>query len=91
MPLGTFKDFPYETQEASLSAGDTILLLSDGMPELINAEGEMFGYERISDKFRESAHYKPDEIINLLKDTASGWINDKDPGDDVTFVVIKVK
>ncbi|MCK5281382.1 MAG: SpoIIE family protein phosphatase, partial [Cyclobacteriaceae bacterium] len=91
MPLGTFKDFPYETQEAGLSPGDTILLLSDGMPELINEKGEMFGYERISDKFRESAHYKPDEIINLLKDTASGWINDKDPGDDVTFVVIKVK
>jgi serine phosphatase RsbU (regulator of sigma subunit) len=65
--------------------------ISDGLPELMNEEGEMFGYDRVSEKFMESAHKKPEEIINTLKDTASSWINDKDPGDDVTFVVIKVK
>ncbi len=26
-----------------------------------------------------------------LKNSASEWVNDKDPDDDVTFVVIKVK
>jgi serine phosphatase RsbU (regulator of sigma subunit) len=57
----------------------------------MNEEGEMFGYDRVSEKFMESAHKKPEEIINMLKDTASNWINDNDPGDDVTFVVIKVK
>jgi ligand-binding sensor domain-containing protein len=79
MPLGTFDNFPYETQEASLSAGDTVLMLSDGLPELLNEEGEMFGYDRVSEKFMESAHKKPEEIINTLKDTASNWINDNDP------------
>ncbi len=91
MPLGTFTDFPYEAQEVSLSSGDTILLLSDGMPELLSEEGEMFGYDRVNAKFKETADKKPEEIITELKDTASEWVNDKDPGDDVTFVVIKVK
>ena len=91
MPLGTFNNFPYETKQVNLSTGDTILLLSDGMPELLNEDDEMYGYERLNEKFRESANKDPEEIISILKDTASDWINDKDPGDDVTFVVIKVK
>jgi len=31
------------------------------------------------------------EIINYLKDDGSKWANDKDPDDDVTFVIVKVK
>jgi serine phosphatase RsbU (regulator of sigma subunit) len=91
MPLGTFDNFPYETKEVKISKGDTILLLSDGMPELQNENGEMFGYEKLNEKFGEIARNKPEEIITELKETAASWVNDKDPGDDVTFVVIKVK
>ena len=32
-----------------------------------------------------------EEIIKYLKDEGSKWVNDKNPDDDVTFVVIKVK
>ncbi len=36
MPLGTFSDFPYTLKETILENGDTILLMSDGFPELFN-------------------------------------------------------
>jgi serine phosphatase RsbU (regulator of sigma subunit) len=37
------------------------------------------------------AEKAPDEIIDVLKNEGSLWVNDQEPDDDVTFVVIKVK
>ena len=51
MPLGTMKNFPYEVRETSIQQGDTIVLMSDGFPELMNSENEMFGYKRTRNLF----------------------------------------
>jgi len=91
MPLGTMDKFPYKIEDTKLRPGDTILLLSDGLPELHNEQDEMFGYKRVMNDFKEIAKKNPEEIINSLKAEGSAWVNDKDPDDDVTFVVIKVK
>jgi serine phosphatase RsbU (regulator of sigma subunit) len=41
--------------------------------------------------FKDVADKSPDEIINSLKEEGSKWVGSKEPDDDVTFVVIKVK
>ena len=91
MPLGALKDFEYRLYETELDHGDCILLLSDGYPELANSNNEQIGYERLQNQFTGVANRKPDEIIEYLKNCGSDWVNDKDPDDDVTFLVIKVK
>ena len=91
MPLGTIGDFPYKSLQSKLNSGDTILLLSDGFPELMNDKNEIFGYKRVRNLFEEIAGQSPEEIIRKLKEAGSNWTNDKDPDDDVTFVTIKVK
>jgi serine phosphatase RsbU (regulator of sigma subunit) len=65
--------------------------MSDGFPELFNDEKEMYGYKRARNYFEEIAGESPEEIITKLKNAGTEWTNDKDPDDDVTFVVIKVK
>jgi serine phosphatase RsbU (regulator of sigma subunit)/ligand-binding sensor domain-containing protein len=91
MPLGTLSDFPYTLIESELLPGDTILLMSDGFPELFNNKKKMYGYKRARNYFEEIARESPEEIIHNLKTASLEWVNDKDPDDDVTFVVIKVK
>jgi serine phosphatase RsbU (regulator of sigma subunit) len=91
MPLGTMDNFPYELKEMELFSGDTILLMSDGFPELNNQHNEMFGYRRARNTFEEVAEKEPEKIIDYLINEGSRWSNDKDPADDVTFVVIKFK
>jgi serine phosphatase RsbU (regulator of sigma subunit) len=91
MPLGAVQDFPYELRQTEVNAGDTILLMSDGLPELFNKEKEMFGYERVMDIYKNSASKNPEEIIEELKNAGNRWTNDEAPDDDITFVVIKVK
>jgi serine phosphatase RsbU (regulator of sigma subunit) len=91
MPLGTMDNFPYELKETELFKGDTLLLMSDGLPELQNENNEIYGYKRARNSFEEVAEKEPEEIISYLKEEGSRWVNDKDPEDDVTFVVIKLK
>jgi serine phosphatase RsbU (regulator of sigma subunit) len=91
MPLGTMDNFPYELKELELFSGDTILLMSDGFPELNNQHNEMFGYRRARNSFEEVAEKDPEEIIAYLKNEGNRWSDNKEPDDDVTFVVIKVK
>ncbi len=91
MPLGTMMKFPYEVKDTTLKTGDTILLMSDGLPELQNENEEMYGYQRIRNGFEDVAEKQPEEIITFLKNEGKNWNDDQAPDDDVTFVVIKVK
>ncbi len=91
MPLGTMESFSYELKEIELYSGDTILLMSDGFPELQNQQNEMFGYKRAKNSFEEVAEKEPEKIIEYLKEEGNRWADSKDPDDDITFVVIKVK
>jgi serine phosphatase RsbU (regulator of sigma subunit) len=91
MPLGTFDNYPYDVRETELKTGDTILLMSDGLPELQNNAGELFGYQRVRNTFENSAENSPEAIIEKLKSEGKSWSAEKEPDDDITFVVIKVK
>ena len=91
MPLGTFDNYPYDVRETKLNSGDTILLMSDGLPELQNNNAEQFGYQRVRNLFENTAESNPEEIIAKLKSESKAWSGEKEPDDDITFVVIKVK
>ncbi len=91
LPLGTITDFPYEIKETEIVSGDSVLIMSDGFPELMNENKELYGYKRVKNKFEEIAEKEPGDIISLLKDEGEKWLNGEEPDDDVTFVVIKVK
>ena len=91
MPLGSMKGIVYDIKEIKIERGDTLLLMSDGFAELRNENHEVFGYKRARNSFEESATKDPEEIITHLRAESRSWTNDKEPDDDVTFVVIKVK
>jgi len=91
MPLGAVNDFPYQIKTTELNSGDTLLLLSDGLPELFNGNKEMFGYERVTEEYEKIASGEAKEIIKQLKNIGADWVNGNEPDDDITFVVIKMK
>jgi serine phosphatase RsbU (regulator of sigma subunit) len=47
MPLGLMPGSKYEEKEATLSAGELMLLHSDGLAEAHSPDGEMFGFPRM--------------------------------------------
>ena len=90
MPLGGATQFPYKTVNIALNPGDTVLLMSDGYPELLNEQGEMLDYPRIKDIFREAAEKPSTEIVHHLMEAGEAWRNGRMQDDDITFVVFKI-
>lgn len=91
MPLGAMRNASYNTVEMELKVGDTILLLTDGLPEQMNPNEEMFDYSRVKSHFNEIIDYSPNTIIEKLVEAGDNWMNGRVQDDDITFVVIKIK
>jgi len=90
MPLGGL-DYRYQEASIELSPGDTILLMSDGFPELPDPQGDTLGYERSAAHFKEAVHGRPSAVIDHLLGVAREWSGGAAPADDITFVVIRVR
>jgi ligand-binding sensor domain-containing protein/serine phosphatase RsbU (regulator of sigma subunit) len=91
MPLGAMKDFKYQVIKEQLASGDTMLLMSDGLPELKNPDGEIFDYSRVEEVFRDMAGQAPQMIVDRLVDAGEIWRKDQVADDDVTLMVIKAR
>jgi ligand-binding sensor domain-containing protein/serine phosphatase RsbU (regulator of sigma subunit) len=91
MPLGAMRKFSYSVVERKIKSGDTLLLLSDGLPEQMNASEEMFGYSRVSEKFKGIINESPENIIQNLVKSGEDWMGEANQEDDISFVVIRVK
>ena len=89
MPLGSVVMFPYEQAEISVATGDTVVLMSDGFPEMFNSENEMIGFEKAAEVLPQIAGKSAQEIINHLVGVGEKWAGSRAPDDDVTFVVLK--
>lgn len=90
MPLGALNSFPYESIETELDLGDTVLLMTDGLPELFNKEKKSFGYERVKEVFLLCANEPVTDIASELFSAGEKWIIDCKQNDDITFVVFRL-
>lgn len=91
LPLGALARSTYRQCETTLAAGDTLLLMTDGFPELLNGEHDSLGYPRVHSLFGSCAAGNPEEIISELSAAADKWTNGQPPADDITFVVMKAR
>jgi serine phosphatase RsbU (regulator of sigma subunit) len=90
MPLGGLAD-GYGELEIDLASGDLVVLMSDGLPELPDADGEPLGYERVSQVVAEAPSGTPQELIDALLRAAEEWAGEGPPNDDITFVALRVR
>ena len=90
-PLGTL-GADYHDVSIDLAAGDTVLFMTDGFPELQNESGQQLGYAAAIDEFELAANgATADEVIASLSAAAKRWNGERPPNDDVTFVVVRAK
>ena len=91
LPLGGIQGERYTNEEYPFESGDTLVFLSDGLPEAENTQGEMLGYEAVMDCIRNNKTEDPESIKNTLLDLGDTWLNGLPPQDDITIVVVKKK
>ncbi len=91
MPLGYSTRARYEEQSFELDAGDTLLMMSDGLPERLNDQDEELGYPRTQALFLEVAERTPEEICQHLVRGGEEWASGRPQDDDITFVILKIR
>ena len=91
IPLGGPADFTYPKRETTLTSGDTLLLMSDGFPELFNEQKEILDYHKAREIFGSFKHNSASSTINQLLAQAERWKGKAKQEDDMTFVVIRKK
>jgi sigma-B regulation protein RsbU (phosphoserine phosphatase) len=91
LPLGSPISYNYEKQSVILASGDSIVLMSDGFPELFNSEDEILGYNHVKSVFEEVGGASPEKIIEHFTRTANAWAQDRLHEDDITFIAMKIK
>ncbi|HTG36150.1 MAG TPA: SpoIIE family protein phosphatase [Thermoanaerobaculia bacterium] len=89
MPLGGFA-FDFEERRLEVTAGDAVLMMTDGLPELANAGGDPLGYPKVRALFEELGGRSPREILAGLNRAAEEWTGGEPPKDDITLVAIRV-
>jgi hypothetical protein len=52
LPLGILSGMDFPVTSFALEPGDSLLIMSDGVAEAQNAQGELFGFERIEEMLR---------------------------------------
>jgi len=90
-PLGALAEPTYPECEADLAPGDTLLLMTDGFPELLSPSGDPLGYPRAGELFAAAAGKDPEGVLADLTAAGEQWSAGAPLHDDVTFVVVKVR
>ena len=91
IPLGGLKNETYDILNKKFDKDDVLIMLSDGLPEAINKENEMYDYDRIKSFILKNVTKSAEEIKDLLLKELDLWMGGIVPDDDVTFVVVKKK
>ena len=79
----------YAEGAATLAHGDVLVLYTDGITEVFNANEEEFGEERLERLVVQHASQPADRLANLIVETAAAFGQEQGAFDDETLVVIK--
>ena len=91
LALGLDYSFEYEESQRLLSLNQIILIGTDGIWEMRNEQGEMFGKERLKMIIRENSSVTARQMLELIDDTLGKFRGSAQLEDDVTMVVIRVE
>ena len=89
--LGVTPDAPYEVEgPLKLVKGDIIILLTDGLAETPNSEGELFGAQRVIDELHRNRSLSAAEIVKSVFKRVADFSQGAEQEDDYTMIVAKV-
>ena len=90
-PLGLFPNVRYEEISLATRPGDALVFLSDGITDAQNADGEMFGNERVVDLVRAHCQAGAADLASSILAAVSRFQGEAERFDDETVVVLRVR
>lgn len=91
LPLGGLRKESFESSMRSFETGDVIVMISDGLPEAPNTNGELFDYHKVKALVDQYGAENAETIKDKIVESVDIWLDGKNNPDDITIIVIKKK
>jgi len=89
-PLGMFPSGTWDEFSISTQPGDSVVFFSDGIVDAQNAEGEMFGNDRLIATVKKNQHKSASKLAESILNDVGRFQGKRDRFDDETVVVLRV-
>jgi sigma-B regulation protein RsbU (phosphoserine phosphatase) len=90
-PLGLFPNVTYEEFNVTAQPGDAIVFVSDGILDAENAQGEMYGQDRLSGLLCTYRDHPAQNIADAILADVARFQGAQDRFDDETIIVLRVR
>ena len=88
-PLGSFYNEEFDKYQIEFEDGDALVLMSDGLPEAPNHDGEMLDYPAVKQCIEDNGTKSASGIKESLIDLSDKWLDGIQNPDDITLVIFK--
>ncbi len=87
--VGLFDFSEYETGDTTVSAGDLLVIFSDGLTEAVNAAGDEFEDERLAAVLNTVRGRSAQDTLDAILSAVTAFAGTEPPRDDMTVMVIR--
>ena len=89
--IGGLEGMKYKEYDLLLEPGTKLFVYTDGVPEATDAEGKMFGNERMLEALNKEPDESPEKILSNVESAVSDFVNGAEQFDDMTMLCFEYK
>jgi sigma-B regulation protein RsbU (phosphoserine phosphatase) len=89
-PVGLMSGHEYVERRVEVSSGDVLFFYTDGCVEMENAEGEMFGNDRLEARLKAAAVERADDVLVYVESDVARFRGNTEAFDDATMMAVRV-
>ena len=89
LPIGLFDDFNYEMQSMQMPPGATLFLYTDGLTEARNADGKLFGRDRVAQMVEACGPTEPKQLVEAVIGQWHQFVGTTEQSDDLTLLALR--
>ncbi|HPJ37312.1 MAG TPA: SpoIIE family protein phosphatase [Spirochaetota bacterium] len=88
--MGWMDDIGSELLTETIEPGDRVIAYTDGITELMNREGELFGENRFLDHIGKTADLAGKDFLESMFSYMASWSGSTEGSDDMTLIVMDI-
>ncbi len=90
LPLGIKAELKYKEVGLKLQRGDTLVFYTDGIPEAMDSQKELYGVERLEQLVKQNGSLTAREMRERIIADVQAFTGTAEQDDDMTVVVVRV-
>ncbi len=90
IPVGIDRDMHWETRSLDLKAGDTLVMMTDGITEARSKDKKEFGHEAVVEFLKIPGKNAPKALLNDFLVLFSDHIDKSESQDDETLIIVQL-